>query len=175
MNFAELMDNIFGADWLGTFVQILLGVFSVYLSHKMSKLKIDVVGFDSKSESTNKQIAEMVNTIKDLKEQNILLSDAVVKLADITASGFLDSRGITKDTKVAIGSTLNELKQIGVDAVAIKDKINQAIKADGLTAEEVNEIRDEVEGFAKNATQLATDIKQQSDEIYNEIINANKN
>lgn len=176
MNFAELMDKVFGADWLGNFVQILLGVFTIYLSHKTSKLKIDVCGFNSSAESTNESIAEMTNTIVDLKNQNILITDALVKLADIVASGFLDSRGITKDTKISIGTTLNDLKQIGVDVKSIKDKVTQAIKSDGLSVEEVNEIRDEVENFAKETIQTANDIKQKSDEIYNEILNnANKN
>lgn len=171
MNFSELMNKIFGADWLGTFVQILLGLFSVYLSHTTSKLKLNVSGFVAVSENTDTKIAEMTTTIADLKNQNAIITEALVKLADITASGFLDSRGITKDTKVGIGSTLSQLKQIGVDASAIKDKVANAVKSDGPTAEEVNEIRDEVENFATNVKQTTSDIKQKSDEIYNEILN----
>ena len=171
MNFSELMNKIFGADWLGTFVQVLLGLFSVYLSHTTSKLKLNVSGFTAVSENTDTKIAEMANTIIDLKNQNAIITEALVKLADITASGFLDSRGITKDTKADIGSTLSQLKQIGVDALAIKDKVANAVKSDGLTAEEVNEIRDEVENFATNVKQTTSDIKQKSDEIYNEILN----
>ena len=163
MNFSELMNNILGAEWVANLVQIVLGVFSLYLSNKLAKLK-------STTDEFEKEVKDIVGKVSNVYQQNATVINALTKLGEIVATGFLDSRGVTAQSKAVIGNILTQLKEAGVDITHIKNTVENALSDGKLTVEEVNTIKDEILEFAKESTQSAKDIVQQSQDIYNEIL-----
>ena len=52
MNFGDLMNNIFGAEWLGTFTQILTGIGAIIISALFAKLKSKLINSENQTAKT---------------------------------------------------------------------------------------------------------------------------
>ena len=181
MNFGDLMNNIFGAEWLGTFTQILSGIVMIVLSALFAKLKTKLINSENKSAKTiggfleenvkiNNKLDSVEQLTKEQKEQNQLTTDAVVDLCNIVCLGFLDSKSVNAETKLAISKVLGNLQAVGVDVNKINETVQHATEAASLTVEKVNEIKEHVEKVVETSTEAAEGIKEASLDVYNQIL-----
>lgn len=185
MNFNEIMDLIFGAEWLGTLTQILSGTAMVAISALYAKLKNKLINSENSYAKTignmldknieiNNKLTEQTELNKELKEQQAVTADAVVNLANIVAMGFLDSKGVTADTKLAIGQALGKLQAVGVDLDKVKGTVDHASEKAKVAVEVVNEIREASEKIIEDSTKVSEGITETSLNIYNEILDNNE-
>ena len=181
MNFNELMDLIFGADWLGTLTQILSGTVMVVISALYAKLKNKLINSENNYAKTigsmldenikiNNELSEQKLLNKELQNKQTQTTDAVVNLANIVALGFLDSKGVTAETKLAISKALGSLQDVGVDLDKVKGTVEHATETTKIAVEVVNEIREASEKVIENSTKVSEGITETSLDIYNEIL-----
>ena len=182
MSFNEIMDLIFGADWLGTLTQILSGGVMVIISALYAKLKNKLINSENnnakiigemldKNIAINNELAEQKELNKELQDKQTVTTDAVVNLANIVAMGFLDSKGVTSETKLAISQTLGKLQMVGVDLDKVKNTVDHAAETSKIAVEVVNEIKEASEKVIENSTKVSEGITETSLDIYNEILN----
>ena len=111
----------------------------------------------------------------ELKEEVKTTSDSVCKLINIVSLAFLDSKGVSGETKLAISKVIGEIETTGVDLNKINKTVESATKVAETTVEAVNKIHDQVEEHIEDSIEVAEGIKETSLDIYNTILkNANE-
>lgn len=186
MSFSEFMNGVFGADWLGNVIQILSSIALIWITKIYSNIKIKLLNSDNKYAKdignlldNNIQINTELLNVKaenaELKEEVKTTSDSVCKLINIVSLAFLDSKGVSSETKLAISKVIGEIEATGVDLNKINKTVESATKVAETTVEAVNKIHDQVEEHIEDSIEVAEGIKETSLDIYNTILdNANE-
>lgn len=181
MGFNELMNTLFGADWLGTLVQILSSVSLIWITKIFSNVKIRLLNSENSNTQmvgklldqnikVNEDILKVREENAELKEEVKATSDSISKLINIVALSFLDSKGVSSETKLAISKVIGEIEATGVNLDQINKTVNSATKAASIAVSTVNKMKDEIDTAVETSIQASEGIKEASLELYNTIL-----
>lgn len=173
MSFNDLMNNIFGAEWLGTLTQIASGIFMVFLTKIWSNAKNKLINSEnvfanslgsvlSKLAIQDTILTENKIETKESKEKIETLTNSVSSLANILSMAFLDSPAISSETKIAISNQLSNLQKSGMDLAPVQKVIDGVTKKAELGVEVVKEIKEEKKIIIEQTKKSAEEIDEKA-------------
>lgn len=179
MSFGEMIQSILGNPTFKTIMDTvaLIGSIIAVLLHKSSntKFKTTDVSVTTNTKEVKKlqtEIVELKTTNNQLKKQNQVMTEemeqiieGISALGNIISTAFMGSKAISENAKLNMCQYVSKLKDLGFD-------VKEGVKEVAETAVEVvNEIKEIIEQESKENTEKAEDTKQQSLDLYNQILN----
>ena len=185
MSFSDIINNIFGQNWLQAALHIIETSAAGIIIALWAKLRKRFVEGNDNVASFVKSITELKNKISDLKndnatlykfneqlqEQNAKLIEGISALGEMLSVSFYSSKAITSGAKVKIVEATAALKKLGFDVQKAVDQIEEVAKTPEVTVEEVEQIQEEQQVVAVESIEKAEDTEAKSYDIYNQILN----
>jgi hypothetical protein len=179
MDFGEMIQSILGNPTFKTImdtVALIGSVIAVFL-HKSSNTKfkttdVSVTTNTIEVKKLQTEISELKTTNNQLKKQNQVMSEEMEQiieglsaLGNIISTAFMGSKAISENAKLNMCQYVSKLKDLGFDVKEVVKEVTET------TVEIVNEIKEIIEQESKENTEKAEDTKQQSLDLYNQILN----
>lgn len=184
MSFSDIIQSILGffkEDWVQTIVGIFYtgggaAVITTYLKlrNKYKGVVNNTSADTSKINNNVGKIAHEQEAIKkdqeEIQKELKVLTQAITALGNIISSVFVDSKAVTRDTKISISKSIAKLEQIGLDMEVTSD-VKKAIEAANIVAKEVvDEIIEEHKTSAQEEQSIAEGTEEKAYEVYNKIL-----
>lgn len=180
MSISDFLDQYLGADWIVTVIQTVVGIITLVVTNTVAKVNkrtkeitADVGGVSSIVSTTITKVTgiveNMVGDVTDIKSQIQSTNEALVLLANIISTGFVDTKGVSKPAKEAILKTIQELAILGEMS---KEKYKEIMgRVNDTVLDEMDEALKEVAEVTEKTEQEATETDNKAMELYNTINN----
>lgn len=174
MDFIQLLESIFGTTWMSSILQVLSGIVLILISRTAAKLKTKLINSNNTSAKNSADVLDKFNFIKEQtaeqKKQQEATTDAVSTLVNVFAMAFLDSKGISAETKIQISKAIGSLQSVGINTEGIQKAAEKATEKTEQSVEQVNAIIDDTENLIKETKEEAKGIVQKTVDLYNSIL-----
>lgn len=178
MNFGEMIQSILGNPTFETIMSAVATVGSVIavFLHKSSntKFKTTDVSVATNTKEVKKlqtEVVELKATNNQLKKQNQVMAEemkqvieGISALGNIIATAFMGSKAISENAKLDMCKYVSQLGELGFNVKEVVKEITET------AVEVVNELKDVIEQESKESSEKAEDTKQQSLDLYNQIL-----
>lgn len=185
MSFSDIINNIFGQDWLQAALNIIETSAAGIIIALWAKLRKKVVENNDNVSAFFKNITELKVKINDLRndnnelcksneqlqEQNKKLMEGISALGEIISISFYSSKAISTDAKIKIVEATSSLKKLGFDVQKAAEAIASIDETPEVTVEQVEQIKEEQQVVAVESLEKAEDTESKSYDIYNQILN----
>lgn len=181
MGFKEIVNEFFGSAWfqeLITFFQgALMIIATALLTRARNKIANNSLNYDDTLSDLRKSFGVTEEEVKQNKEEMKKYRESLDQskqteaiLAKIIGMFLMDSKAIHENIKLEVGKLIGQLPDKEVEKEVTK-VVEQAKTDNQLTAEQVEEIKDEVQVVTDKSNTDVEGITQQTLEVYEAINN----
>lgn len=181
MSFSDIINNIFGNDWVQALVNIFGTAAMGVIVGLWVKLKNKLMERDDNSgkvikkvegcfEDVYKLTKELVKCNKELQDQNAKLLEGLSAVGNVVSIAFLNTKAIDAETKIKISDAVSVLSKLGVDVQAAKAVVESLNTAAEIAVATVEEIKENQQIVANESSEQAADTEAKSYDLYNQIL-----
>lgn len=184
MSFSDIINSIFSfmkEDWVRNIFSILYAgggatILTTYLKLKNKYKNVnDVTSTNTSTINTNIQsISTKQEVLEKGQQQNhediVMLTQAITALGNIISSVFVDSKAVSKDTKISISKSIAKLEELGLNMQVAGNVIKAVNTASQIAKEVVDEILEEQQVVAQEEQSKAEGTEEKAYDIYNKIL-----